>query len=77
MPVVTIYTQPTCGYSRQLKEWLKANGIQYIEKDVTSDREAWDELADLHKAHATPLIVLGAKKHLGFNPEELKKMIGE
>ena len=42
MPTPIIYTQPTCGYCQELKDYLKKNNIPYEEKDITKDRAAWD-----------------------------------
>jgi glutaredoxin-like YruB-family protein len=76
MPTLIIYTQPTCGYCQELKDYLKKNNIEYQEKDITKDRAAWDELVNKYKARATPLVVYGEKSMLGFNPDDLQKMIG-
>lgn len=77
MPKVTIYTQPTCGYCQELKSFLNKNNIEYEEKDITKDRQAWDELVNQYKVRATPLLVYGDKTFVGFNPDELKKMLGQ
>ncbi len=76
MPTLIIYTQPTCGFCQELKDYLKKNNIEYQEKDITKDRAAWDELVNKYKARATPLVVYGEKTMLGFNPDDLQKMIG-
>ncbi|HUL62390.1 MAG TPA: glutaredoxin domain-containing protein [Methanocella sp.] len=77
MADLTIYTQPTCGYCAELKDYLKKNNIEYEEKDITKDRSAWDDLVHKYKIRATPLIVMGEKTVVGFNPDEIQKMIGE
>jgi glutaredoxin-like YruB-family protein len=76
MPTLIVYTQPSCGYCQELKDYLKKNSIDFEEKDITKDRAAWDELVNKYKARATPLAVYGEKTLLGFNPDELKKLIG-
>jgi glutaredoxin-like YruB-family protein len=76
MPTLIIYTQPTCGFCQELKDYLKKNNIEYQEKDITKDRAAWAELVNKYKARATPLVVYGDKSMLGFNPDDLQKMIG-
>ena len=76
MPTLIIYTQPTCGYCQELKDYLRKNKIAYEEKDITKDRAAWDELVNKYKARATPLLVYGDKTMLGFNPDELQKILG-
>jgi len=57
MPTLIVYTQPTCGYCQELKDYLRDNNIQFEEKDITKDRAAWDDLVNKYKARATPLVV--------------------
>jgi glutaredoxin-like YruB-family protein len=77
MTDLTIYTQPSCGYCNELKNYLKKHNIPYQEKDITKDRSAFEDLVHKYKIRATPLIVYGEKTVVGFNPEEIQKMIGE
>lgn len=74
--MLIVYTQPTCTYSKELIKWLKKEGIQYEERDITKDHQWWDEL-HAHNVRATPLIVNGKKTALGFNPDLIKKLIEE
>jgi len=75
MPTLIIYTQPSCGYCQELKDYLGNNKIPFEEKDITKDKVAWDDLVNKYKARATPLVVYGEKTMLGFNPDELKKIL--
>jgi glutaredoxin len=72
---LVVYTQPSCTYSDELKKWLRQHKIKYTEKDITKDRQAWDELIQ-RGVRATPLTVYGDKKVAGFQPEEIEKMMG-
>jgi glutaredoxin-like YruB-family protein len=76
MADLKIYTQPSCGYCRELKDYLKEHNIDYEDRDITKDRSALDELVNKYKVRATPLIVYHEKTLVGFNPDELQKMIG-
>ncbi len=76
MPTLIVYTQPTCGYCQELKDYLRDNNIPFEEKDITKDRAAWDDLVNKYKARATPLVLFGEKTMLGFNPDELRKILG-
>jgi Glutaredoxin and related proteins len=76
MADLTIYTQPSCGYCKELKDYLNKHNIHYVEKDVTKDRSAFDDLVHKYKIRATPLVVYGEKTVVGFNPDEIQKMIG-
>lgn len=75
MPLITIYTQSTCGYCNELKDYLKKRNIEFVEKDISKDKEAWNELVNKYKARATPLLVYGDKQLLGFNPDELDAVL--
>lgn len=76
MANLKIYTQPSCGYCNELKDYLNKHNIAYEDKDITKDRSAFEELVNKYKVRATPLIVYGDKTLIGFNPDELQKMIG-
>ena len=76
MAELKVYTQPSCGYCAELKDYLRKHDIPYEEKDITKDRSAFDDLVHKYKIRATPLIVHGEKTVVGFNPDEIQKMIG-
>ena len=76
MADLTIYTQPSCGYCSELKDYLKKHNIDYEEKDITKDRSAFEDLVNKYKIRATPLIVRGQSVIVGFNPDEIQKMLG-
>jgi glutaredoxin len=48
-------------------EYLSQNGIPYIEKNVSQDQEAVQELMSLG-LRSLPVIVIGAERLSGFNP---------
>lgn len=70
MVKVRIYSQPTCPSCQQAKEYMKNKGIEYEDMDVTVDRVAFKELVNVHKVRVVPLILIGDKKLIGFDPVE-------
>jgi len=40
MPKVTVYSTPTCPWCVKAKEFLKANNIEFEEKNVAEDEAA-------------------------------------
>lgn len=44
MKTVTIFSTPTCGFCKALKDFLKSRNIPYEEKDVTSDPKNLEEM---------------------------------
>jgi glutaredoxin-like YruB-family protein len=77
MADLTIYTQPSCGYCNELKDYLKKHNIHYEERDITKDRSAFEDLVNKYKIRATPVIVYREKTVVGFNPDEIQKLLRE
>jgi len=46
-------------------------------KDVSSDQRAVFELVRTHNSRSTPMIVVGEQVMIGFDPEQLDKMLAE
>ncbi len=45
-------------------------------KDVTQDPEALHELVEVHQSRATPTIVVDGTVVIGFDPEQLERLLG-
>lgn len=71
-PEVTLFSQPGCPTCVQVKSFLKARGVMYNDRDVSTDDGA---MSDLEKRgySATPLIVVGDVEILGMNRIQLDK----
>lgn len=72
---VVLYTSPTCGYCHQAKAYLTQKGVQYIEKDVSVDRPAADEIMKLTGQIGVPVIVVNGQPIVGFNRPMLDKLL--
>ncbi len=77
MKELKVYTTPTCEYCAALKEYLRKNNIPFTEKDVTTDKEARDEMVKKYKVRTVPLIVYGDDSMVGYDPVELAKMLNK
>jgi glutaredoxin len=65
-----LYTQTGCADSAKVRAWLRERDVPMIERNVTSDLAAAQELAATG-IFATPLLVVGQHRVLGFRPEQL------
>lgn len=65
-----LYTQVGCAESAKVRVWLTEHNVAFIERDASADSEAAQALAATG-AFATPLLVVGREKVLGFRPEAL------
>ena len=62
-----LYTQAGCAESAKVRAWLSDQGIAFAERDASADpTAAWELYAT--GTFATPLLVVGNEKVLGFRP---------
>jgi glutaredoxin-like YruB-family protein len=67
MAKVTVYTSPTCGFCHMLKEYLTSKKVEFTEKDITQDKEAFDYVLNTIGQAATPVTDIGGEVVLGFD----------
>ena len=68
MAKVVVYSSDSCTYCKQAKEFLKANNIEYVEKNVSTDLEARKEL--MAKGHmGVPVICVDDDVIYGYRAE--------
>ncbi len=70
---VVIYTTPTCPACKAAKEYMNSKGISYQEVNVEQSPGA--EEFQRMGCHAVPVIVVGDKQMVGFNPDALQAML--
>ena len=57
------------------KAFLSERGVEFEDKDVTSDYSAVRELVGKYQSRSTPTIVVGDQVMIGFDPDRLEQMI--
>jgi arsenate reductase-like glutaredoxin family protein len=73
-PEPILYTQPGCTESARVRAWLTDHEIAFTERDATREVEAAQALAATG-TFATPLLVVGGEKVLGFRPDQLESIL--
>lgn len=63
-------TQNGCADSAEVVDWLQAHHVAFVERNVSTDRQAAAELIATGIL-ATPLLVTGEGRVFGFNPAKL------
>lgn len=76
MKNVTIYTTPVCVYCKMAKDYFNKNNITYIEKDVTVDVQARDEMVKKTGQLAVPVISVDHSIIVGFDRPKLGELLG-
>ncbi len=77
MTSIRVFSQPTCPACNELKDYLKKKGVAFEDIDVTTNRAALEEMIKVHKVRVTPLLLVGDKKIIGFDPVEVDKALAE
>jgi glutaredoxin 3 len=73
---VTIYSTPTCHFCGMAKEMFKANNVAYTEHDVASNIEKRKEMIEKSGQMGVPVITIGNDLVVGFDEEELRRLLG-
>jgi glutaredoxin len=72
---IVIYSSPTCGFCYMVKQYLDQKGKEYIEKDISMDRDALEFV--LHKVGqaVTPIITIGDTVIVGFDRPKIDEAL--
>lgn len=76
-PIVTIYTTPTCAFCHMAKEYFKDKGIEYIERDLTSDAEAYEFVVNEVGQAVTPIIAINDTIIVGFDRPKIEDALDD
>lgn len=74
---ITVYSTPTCYYCTLAKDFFNKSGISYENKNVGVDRAAAQEMIMKSGQMGVPVIDIGGKIVVGFQPEVFQKLINE
>ncbi len=58
-----------------MKAYLSARGIEFEDRDVSTDAQAVEELIYKHQSRSTPTLVIDGQVVIGFDPDELDRLI--
>jgi glutaredoxin-like YruB-family protein len=71
----TIYTQNDCPPCKIVKMFLNEYKIEFVEKNITQDQKARDELTKVYGAFSTPTVVVDDEVIIGFDLKRLSKAL--
>ena len=72
---VKVYSTPTCPYCKRVKEFLKENNVNFIDIDVSSNREAVQEMIDKSGQMGVPVIEIDDEIIIGFDKQKIKEVL--
>lgn len=73
---VTIYTTPGCPWCRRAMSYFEQKGIEYTNRDVSSDQEAYEDYLDVTGGQpGVPVIVVGEAWMQGWNATRFDQLL--
>jgi glutaredoxin len=74
---VVLYTKEhNCAPCVQAKKFLQENNIEYVEKDVESNRDNLMELVQQYRLMSVPVLVVDETPVKGFDRQEYQQALG-
>ncbi|MDY6917381.1 MAG: Uxx-star family glutaredoxin-like (seleno)protein [Chloroflexota bacterium] len=72
---VTVYTTATCPYCHHVKDYLRKRGVQFVERDVSTDREAAEDMVRKSGQMGVPVTIMGDQVVVGFDRPGLERLV--
>lgn len=72
---VKIYTTPACSYCQTLKEFLRENGLEFEEIDVSKDQQAAGEIIRRSGQMSVPVTEIDGQMIVGFDRKKLVDLL--
>jgi glutaredoxin 3 len=72
---VVVYSSPTCGYCRQLKQFLVQRGVEFTEWDVSVDASAAAEMIKKTGQRGVPVTIIDDQVIVGFDRARLEHLL--
>jgi glutaredoxin-like YruB-family protein len=74
MAKVVVYSSNTCPHCTTAKDYLKEKGVEFEEKNVTTDMDARKELMSMGYM-GVPIIIVDGEVVEGFNRAKLDELV--
>lgn len=75
-PAITIYSSPTCAFCHMAVEYFKNKGLDFTEKDISSDQEALTFVREKVGQAVTPIITIDEAVIVGFDRPKIDEALG-
>lgn len=75
MSRVKVYTTPSCPYCHMLKEYLRANKVDFEDIDVSSDYEAAMEMIEKSGQRGVPVADIDGNIVVGFDQPRIARLL--
>ena len=74
MAEIKVYTSNTWPYCTLAKSYLDEKGVEYIERNVQTDKEARKELMGMGHM-GVPVIIINGEEIVGFDKDKIDSLL--
>ncbi len=74
---VIVYSTTTCPYCVYAKEFFKENNVLFVDKNVSVDRIAGQEMVKKSGQMGVPVIDIDGEIVVGFQPNVFEKLLAK
>ena len=75
MPKIKVYSSPICAYCTTLKEYFKANNIEFEDIDVSQNCKAQNEMIKKSGQETMPVIDIDGEIVVGFDRKKICEVL--
>ncbi len=75
MAEVKVYSTTTCPICHQLKDFLKANKVEFVDYDVQKDHSKAHEMIEKSGQMGVPVSEVDGKIIVGFDEDKFKELL--
>jgi glutaredoxin-like YruB-family protein len=72
---VEIFSTDTCHFCHMAKDWLNEKGIPFVDYNVGTDIVKRKEMMEMTGQLGVPVIKIGNEVMIGFNPDQMAKIL--
>ncbi len=73
--MVKIYSTPTCVYCKTLKGYLKKNGIDFEDIDISKDEKQLQKMIKDSGQMAVPVVDIDGEVIIGFDKQKIDALL--
>lgn len=73
---VKVYSTPTCPYCIRVKQFLKDNGINFDDIDVSTNEQEAEKMIEKSGQMGVPVLDIDGEIIVGFDKDKIKEALG-
>ncbi|MBO8153357.1 glutaredoxin domain-containing protein [Thermovirga sp.] len=77
MAIVKVYSTSTCPWCVKAKDYLKSINVDFVDVDVSKDREAAMEMVRKTRQMGVPVVQIGSTYIVGFDKAAIDEALKE